>query len=419
MIELKPLLQKIQSGSLEDIDHRVSDLVTHWMAAGCVTAANRILSAWKPVTDTDNLVAALANPWRLTQTSAPSWAHSLPTAHDLRTKAWANMFGQFWTDDVIARVMAADPSALRDRWLLIRAVYIGYDASQPYGEAERERLLESAALIDSFLASDSPDAVGYEKFRASTCRSLPAARLGDRAEVERKLLDWAQTCAEYRSNSSVSYTLLDPQLAEVLMSGLIAAAWKVAPADTTQAADSVVAALESRYATAAPTLVYGRLSWLALLGTLQTVLQNVGEAGLIQRPPASGTAITAAEARLDVALPARYRDFLRASNGLVSYNDAVGVEVYAVEQIVWLRDVMPELAGYYEETPDLAEGLSKALLIGAHQGMEQMLLLVPPAGQNSTAEWECWFAAHWLPGATKYPAFRYFIEDEIQKLAER
>jgi hypothetical protein len=53
------------------------------------------------------------------------------------------------------------------------------------------RLAQAAALLDRFLGSNSPEAVGYTLFQALTCRVIVAARLRNVERAKENLLTWA------------------------------------------------------------------------------------------------------------------------------------------------------------------------------------------------------------------------------------
>ncbi|MBL0019052.1 MAG: hypothetical protein IPP17_22175 [Bacteroidetes bacterium] len=61
---------------------------------------------------------------------------------------------------------------------------------------------------------------------------------------------------------------------------------------------------------------------------------------------------------------------------------------------------------------DFVEYFSNSILIGGHQEEQQLLLIPSTKGKN----WECWFFASWSPGETKYPNFRYYMENQLQEL---
>jgi cell wall assembly regulator SMI1 len=156
--------------------------------------------------------------------------------------------------------------------------------------------------------------------------------------------------------------------------------------------------------------VHGPLSWAQLLWTLGRTHDVKFE-----RKRAAAAAIKAAEKRLGVALPQSYRAFLKVKNGLEKY-DWAGVEVLPVEQIAWARDADKGLIDACSSHPELADISSKlraSLLIGSEPEGSERLLLVP--ADDQAAEWECWFHAHWVPGAQRHRTFRAFIESQLQR----
>ena len=150
-------------------------------------------------------------------------------------------------------------------------------------------------------------------------------------------------------------------------------------------------------------------------------------------PGASEPQLLAAEKRLKVKLPPSYRAFLSASNGWNQASRAVPI-LRAVEGIRWFRK---EHWDWYEAYQMSAEPLSiieqdyfnyaqadsvsieikhlaQALCI-SEIGDDAVILLNPmvvwPDG-----EWETWFFANWLAGATRYRSFADWMRQERDQL---
>jgi cell wall assembly regulator SMI1 len=202
--------------------------------------------------------------------------------------------------------------------------------------------------------------------------------------------------------------LADRTIARIALSGALAPIWNITPEACDEDARVIEEAWRERRKIGR--FVYGRLTWAQLLRKLSQACDTKFER---QRPAAA--AIKAAEKRLGVALPESYRAFLKFKNGLEKY-DPVGVEILRVEQIAWLRDADKDLidaCSSHRELADIGLKFSASLLIGSEAEGSERLLLVP--ADNQTAEWECWFHAHWNPIPVRHRTFRHFIESELQK----
>jgi hypothetical protein len=171
--------------------------------------------------------------------------------------------------------------------------------------------------------------------------------------------------------------------------------------------------------------------------------EGAAAAGWLGNPPASEEQIAAAEARLGVTFPPAYRSFLAVSNGWRETGNFISA-IFAVEQVEWLRDndhheidawtmvsdggPMPDepwrdQGGYIEaEVRDFAP-MQNALLI-SDWGVDGEYMLLIPDKKDDEGEWEAWFFAHWIPGASRYPSFwdlmqseyRSFLRHEVEVL---
>lgn len=150
---------------------------------------------------------------------------------------------------------------------------------------------------------------------------------------------------------------------------------------------------------------------------------------------ASEGQIHAVETRLEVRLPTSYREFLKATNGLLQPVEGMlttGGDFWPVERIDWLKKRnrklirswskgdYPEIADdeylIYGEEQDTAairpEYLETALEI-SHDGDEGIYLLNPKV-EDADGEWEAWHLAAWLPGATRYSSFCEMMQGHYQ-----
>jgi len=142
------------------------------------------------------------------------------------------------------------------------------------------------------------------------------------------------------------------------------------------------------------------------------------------------------EERLEIALPASYRSFLRVSNGLNGASRAVPV-LRPVEALRWFGKEHRQWAGAYKSHPRVEsfdkdyfnyqtvdvvdfepDHLKNGLCI-SEVGDEAVVLLNPmviwPDG-----EWEAWLFANWLPGAMRFRSFAEWARfAQAEFLAER
>lgn len=125
--------------------------------------------------------------------------------------------------------------------------------------------------------------------------------------------------------------------------------------------------------------------WNEALHELPAALDGVGKTALKKRwlgyDGATTREIEVAERRLSVTFPRSYRTFLAESNGWRSVGpwDSFGGSLWPTRKVVYLL------------CPDVRT----------------------PAG-----EWEAWYFANWLPGATRYRSFKQLLCSERDRLAQ-
>jgi hypothetical protein len=146
--------------------------------------------------------------------------------------------------------------------------------------------------------------------------------------------------------------------------------------------------------------------------------------------------LSAAEQKLKTKLPPSYRAFLAASNGWRGASRSIPV-LRGVQKIKWFRKEHPDWVEAYTmqgmEPPLISEQdyfnyasetsgdfdvthLGHTLCV-SEVGDDAVLLLNPmvvwPDG-----EWETWFFANWLPGATRYRSFADWMRQELAQLQD-
>lgn len=148
------------------------------------------------------------------------------------------------------------------------------------------------------------------------------------------------------------------------------------------------------------------------------------ESGWLGVPPATEAEIDAAERRLGVWLPPSYRTFLQVSNGFRHIGD-FHLHLWSTEDIGWHYDRHADLVDAWNEAAGVAETdeMGGDMILPQHFratleisdiGDEEIYLLNPEI-QTPDGEWQAWFFASWLPGATQYPSFEAMMLGEYEK----
>lgn len=171
-----------------------------------------------------------------------------------------------------------------------------------------------------------------------------------------------------------------------------------------------------------------------------SVPDEVQQTGWMGFEGATEQQIIALEARLGKPLPPSYRAFLRTSNGW-RQSGAFIDRLYSVDEVDWFRvrnrqwiDAFT-LGGFatllspsvpdveylvYDDQQDPARGrweyLQDALEISPVG--DAAIYLLNPRVVFPDGEWEAWFFANWLPGATRYRSFREMMLAERQSQVE-
>lgn len=153
-----------------------------------------------------------------------------------------------------------------------------------------------------------------------------------------------------------------------------------------------------------------------------------------RRDGASAEQLALAERRLGVSLPRSYRTFLEVTNGCQTGGDFI-YELWPVESIDWFQKLEPQWVGaytgprlpseptvsddkYFDYGPKQdpaylrVEYLTTALQISPTG--DSAVYLLNPRVVSEDGEWEAWFFANWLPGATRYRSFVEMILKEYE-----
>jgi hypothetical protein len=157
-------------------------------------------------------------------------------------------------------------------------------------------------------------------------------------------------------------------------------------------------------------------------------------------PGATEDAIARAEARLRTRLPPSYREFLAASNGFRQIGGFIH-RVWSAEEVDWfaarngqwidayvnppafmsmfvgdtprLTDEEYFVYGEEQDTARFRHEYLKTALEVSERGDDAILLLNPKV-VTPEGEWEAWFFANWLPGASRYRSFWELMKEECE-----
>jgi hypothetical protein len=178
-------------------------------------------------------------------------------------------------------------------------------------------------------------------------------------------------------------------------------------------------------------LAYGHYDWRRIIEEISRASivsdpelfeEEVIDSGWIGFQGASSGDIAETENRLGLLLPEDYKSFLQISDGIRGFPHC-NPALLSVSKIDYIKkfvapDEFQGLCNFPtdENDPELFESyLSRAIMISEYPG-EQMIWLIAPRGEDDA--WQAWFFAYWLPGDRRYPAFRYFMEDQLMSITK-
>lgn len=157
---------------------------------------------------------------------------------------------------------------------------------------------------------------------------------------------------------------------------------------------------------------------------------NAVRSGWLGGNPASEAQLQALEQRLGKRLPPSYRQFLRASNGFFQPEMLVP-RLFAIDEVEWYRvhnqdtidiwqAIEDETTGSVTEDEEVffAQFLPNMLEISATELVGTAVYLLCPERINAVGEWEAYYFAQWIPGATRYTSFWELMQKE-REYAER
>jgi SMI1/KNR4 family protein SUKH-1 len=154
--------------------------------------------------------------------------------------------------------------------------------------------------------------------------------------------------------------------------------------------------------------------------------EEVVASGWLGYPGATEGQLQRAEARLGIALPQSYREFLTVTNGWGPLGH-FHWNLWPVEQVEWFRvrnqdwiDAYQEPAKGWDDTSEEAHRvygpdqrdvdfrlayLDAVLEVSDATRADSVILLLNPKVISPNGEWEAWDFGTWYPGAHRYRSF--------------
>ena len=125
-------------------------------------------------------------------------------------------------------------------------------------------------------------------------------------------------------------------------------------------------------------------------------------------PPADERLVAELEARIGVALPPGYRNFLLASNGSSAAGDLF--RLFPAEDVGWVREIDAELIEAWSDFEEETEFLQRSLFIGSNDA-DSYYFLDPTVVENGE-----WAAINWFYKPSEpelHPSFGAFVVDLV------
>ena len=168
---------------------------------------------------------------------------------------------------------------------------------------------------------------------------------------------------------------------------------------------------------------YDSSEWAALLTELSDLrltdpqlLARLSGAGIsrsrLWETGATASQITALEQRIGRSLPPSYRSFLTESNGFEA-PDIFIPQLYSTEAVDWFRVRHADWAQAYRDT---YPHLNSCLQVSATG--DGAVILLNPKVKSTEGEWQTYFFANWIPGATVHDSFGEFMRNELEQCCE-
>ncbi len=422
------LIKQIQSDDIELVYRQVTDTATIWATCGFIDQANRLLEKLWSLKLEHSRNTWLNDEgfqffWAITGKKPNQIPFPLKDIDSMQAENWQRHFMPYWNDNVdyASRIKGKDWTELSGNDLVLIGIGLAYDETNSSKASDKKQQQDALSAITKFINTCNP--VGHSLMNSLICASILASRNGLVKQAEELLIRWAKAYKLYWSNTSATYLMRDLATAKILLTGILAPIFELTKEKCEIDLQALSIALDDRM-TKGQSLVYEKLKWKELLKhiskrAIQKADFDYEEKNISKNwlgfTPATKDEISNAETRLNIKLPKEYKDFLSATNGFNPFSFTP--TLLPVDKIDWLKKLDPQLVEIWTESmkdidKDFVKSFSNSILIGGHQE-EQQLLLIP---STKTKNWECWFFASWSPGETKYPNFRYYMENQLQEL---
>lgn len=417
---IKGLLKEILSDDIEWVYVHISNKAVEWAVAGFIDEANNLLEQlWKfKIPHSGHLWLpdeGLQVLWTVSNKKPSTIPFEFKDINQIEEENWSRVFYPCGDENSRSTILNKPFAELDDNQLFFKAINAGYDNS--------EKPLDILEALKKFLSTDN--AVGYTYFHATSCGALLAAKnnLNDEAEYFTRL--WGQGYLKYWSNYMLAYLMRNRKTARLLLKGILAPVFKLTKETCNQETKEIIEVLATRMSSGR-TLVYKTLSWRQLLDRISKLAieqntidfsEEILNSKTLSRTPATNAEVKAAEKELRVSFPKDYKQFLLTSNGFKNFSHT-GVTLSSVDKVDYLKNVDEQLIDIWADSMhELDSGygdkLKSSIVIGGLEE-EQYLFLIPLPNNK----WECWHFSSWRPGEAIYESFRFYMEDELQRLED-
>ena len=419
----KGLLKQISSDDIEWVYVHITEKAVEWAIAGFIDEANRLLEQlWKfNIPHSGNLWLTdqgLEILWKVSNkrpSNVPFQTIEVSDIPKIEEDNWSSSFFPVWHQSYTDSFIKKPLGELEGHELFVKAIIALHERSEDVNQVLN--------ALRRYIDNDKP--VGHAWFHAATCGALLAARLDYQDAADYFITLWGKGYLKYSVNYTLGYLMRDTKAAAYLLKGTLAPVFKLSQELIQKETTEIIGALSNRIRSGRA-LAYKKLSWKQLLDRISEIAikqkttdfsKRILETKTLSGAPATKKEITATEKRLNIVLPDDYKKFLLVSNGFECFS-ITGVTVAPVDKIDFLFNVDKELIDIWTEDSDAFDPtfsikLKSSIMIGGFQE-EQQLLLVPLQNNN----WECWHFSSWRPGESVFQSFRFYMEDELQKLED-
>jgi hypothetical protein len=162
----------------------------------------------------------------------------------------------------------------------------------------------------------------------------------------------------------------------------------------------------------------------------ESVPEAVRKSGWMGFAPASEEKIQRVEAKLKMALPPSYREFLAVTNGWRCTGPFIH-KLWGTSKIAWFSKRNQDWIDAYTDDGENDDEIDdeEYFVYGPEQSTvtfrnsylraaleisdcgDSAIYLLNPEVKTRSGEWEAWFFANWLPGARRFRSFEDLMKD--------